>query len=98
MNDRLYSSSSVVAGMAPLPVERFTIVTERGVPLHQSLTLLLADWILKVYMTGKLRKVRLEPWVITEPNEMLVFGRRIEERCSLPLSYGVNVGQYDSVA
>jgi hypothetical protein len=79
MNHRLNSSSSVAARMVPLPVEKITIATERGIPLHRSLTLLLADWILKVFMTGELRKVRLEEWVITDPNEMLAFEKRIKE-------------------
>lgn len=70
-------ASSTTAGIPKLHVQRFVIVTERGIPFSRSIIQLLVDWIVSMFLTTKLRSVELKPWVIVGWFERTKFENRI---------------------
>ena len=72
-------ASSASAGMSKLHVEELSIATERGIPLSSPVIPLLADWIIRMFLTTALRKVVLKPWVIIGQSERTRFEKGISE-------------------
>lgn len=62
-----------------LHVEFVHISTERGVPFHPSVIPLLARWIIRVFLTNDLRRVRLQPYTLYDARDKAVFERIIRE-------------------
>ncbi|KIM73646.1 hypothetical protein PILCRDRAFT_828941, partial [Piloderma croceum F 1598] len=60
-------------------VRQIGIATERGIPLATSVILPLADWIVRMFVTGNLRKVCLMHWVIVDLSAKAEFEKRIRE-------------------
>jgi hypothetical protein len=72
-------ASSAAARMSMLHAKELSIATERGIPLSSSAIPLLADWIIRVFLTTTLRKVGFTPWVIVGESERAGFEKRITE-------------------
>jgi hypothetical protein len=72
-------ASSMAAGTSKLHPKELSIATECGIPLHLSVILLLADWIIKTFPTTTLRKVAFAQWVIVGQSERAGFEKRIRE-------------------
>ena len=72
-------ASSVAARVSVLHTKELRIATERGIPLHSSVIPLLADWIIRVFLTTTLREVGFTPWVIVGQSERAGFEKRITE-------------------
>ena len=70
---------SATGSLFKLHVGQIMIATERGIPLNPSLVLLLADWVVGMFLTHELKKVRLARWVIVDPGLQVVFGNKIVE-------------------
>ena len=84
---------SATGSLFKLHVGQIMIATERGIPLNPSLVLLLADWVVGMFLTHELKKVRLARWVIVDPGLQVVFGNKIAELAG-HVEVDFNIGRF----